>query len=132
MMDPLTGSNAAPPLDSRQKSLNTVKGLMLCRIFFLTLFLTIVILFQLSEKKYFFVPLTNEFYYFIGLFYGVTIIYALLLKKVQDSRSFALVQLVIDHFFIAGLIYFTGGIESSFPIAYIISIIGSSIFFYQR
>jgi two-component system sensor histidine kinase PilS (NtrC family) len=132
MMDPLTGSNAAPPLDSRQKSLNTVKGLMLCRIFFLTLFLTIVILFQLSEKKYFFVPLTNEFYYFIGLFYGVTIIYALLLKKVQDSRSFALVQLVIDHFFIGGLIYFTGGIESSFPIAYIISIIGSSIFFYQR
>jgi two-component system sensor histidine kinase PilS (NtrC family) len=132
MMVELTGSNAALPLDSRQKPLNIVKGLMLCRIIFLTLFLTITTLFQLSEKKYFFIPLTEEFYYFIGLFYGVTILYSLLLKKVQDSRTFAFFQLVIDHFFIGGLIYFTGGVESSFPIAYIISIIGSSIFFYKR
>jgi len=132
MMVELTGSTAALPLDSRPKSLNVVKGLMLCRVIFLTLFLTITILFQLSERKYFFVPLTNEFYYFIGLFYGITIVYALLLKKASEPRSFAFVQLVIDHFFIGGLIYFTGGIESSFPIAYIISIIGTSIFFYQR
>jgi two-component system sensor histidine kinase PilS (NtrC family) len=132
MMVELNGSNAALPLDSRQKSLKIVKGLMLCRIIFLTLFLTITTLFQLSEKKYFFIPLTNEFYYFIGLFYLVTIIYALLLKKVRGIHRYAFVQLAIDHFFIGGLIYFTGGIESSFPIAYIISIIGSSIFFYQR
>ncbi|MBP1708762.1 MAG: sensor signal transduction histidine kinase, partial [Deltaproteobacteria bacterium] len=132
MMVELTGSTAALPLDSRQKSLTIVKGLMLCRIIFLTLFLTITILFQLSEKKYFFIPLTNEFYYFIGLFYLVTIFYALLLKKVRDIHRYAFVQLAIDHFFIGGLIYFTGGVESSFPIAYIISIIGSSIFFYQR
>ena len=61
MMVELTGSPAALPLDSRPKSLNVVKGLMLCRVIFLTLFLTITILFQLSERKYFFVPLTNEF-----------------------------------------------------------------------
>ena len=132
MMVELNGSNAAVPLDSGQKSLTPVKGLMLCRIIFLTLFLTITLLFQLSEKKYFFIPLTNEFYYFISFFYGVTIFYALFLKKVSDLRQYAFLQIVIDHFFIVGLIYFTGGKESSFPIAYIFCIIGSSIFFYQR
>ena len=128
----LNGSKGALSLDSRQKSLTLVKGLMLCRIIFLTLFLAITLLFQLSEKKYFFIPLTNEFYYFIGFFYGVTIFYALFLKKVSDLREYAFVQILIDHFFIVGLIYFTGGKESSFPIAYIFSIIGSSIIFYQR
>src|SRR4030042_4707518 len=104
MMAELNGSKGALPLDSRQKSLTPVKGLMLCRVIFLTLFLTITLLFQLSEKKYFFIPLTNEFYYFISFFYGVTIFYALFLKKVSNLRHYAFVQLVIDHVFIGGLI----------------------------
>ena len=41
-------------------------------------------------------------------------------------------QIVIDHLCIAGLIYFTGGKESFFPLAYFFTIIGSSIFFYRR
>ncbi len=105
---------------------------MLCRIIILTLLLTITFLFQVSEKKYFFIPLTNNFYYFISFFYLVTIFYALLLRKIEDLRRFTLVQIVIDHLFIVGLIYFTGGNESFFPIAYIFSIIGSSIIFYKR
>ena len=103
------------PLIHVQKSLNTVKGLMLCRVIFLTLLLTITLLFQLSEKKYFFIPLTNEFYYFISFFYVVTIFYALFLKKVKDLRRFAFVQIVVDHFFIGGLIYFTGRHREFFP-----------------
>ena len=105
---------------------------MLCRIIILTLLLTITFLFQVSEKKYFFIPLTNNFYYFISFFYLVTIFYALFLRKIEDLRRFTLVQIVIDHLFIVGLIYFTGGNESFFPIAYIFSIIGSSIIFYKR
>jgi two-component system sensor histidine kinase PilS (NtrC family) len=105
---------------------------MLCRIIILTLLLTITFLFQISEKKYFFIPLTNHFYYFISFFYLVTIVYALLLRKVKDLRRFTLIQIIVDHFFITSLIYFTGGRESFFPIAYIFSIIGSSIIFYKR
>jgi magnesium-transporting ATPase (P-type) len=70
-----------------QRMSKHVKGLMLCRIIILTLLLTITFLFQISEKRYFFIPLTNQFYYFIGLFYLVTIVYALFLKKVyQDAK----------------------------------------------
>ena len=115
-----------------QKMSKHIKGLMLCRIIILTLLLTITFLFQISEKKYFFIPLTNHFYYFISFFYLVTIVYALLLKKAKDLRRFTLIQIIVDHFFITSLIYFTGGRESFFPIAYIFSIIGSSIIFYKR
>jgi two-component system sensor histidine kinase PilS (NtrC family) len=112
--------------------LKNVKGLMLCRIIILTLLLTITFLFQISEKKYFFIPMTNSFYYFLGFFYLVTIFYAIFLKKVKDLHHFTFIQIVIDHLFITCLIYFTGGKESFFPIAYIFSIIGSSIIFYKR
>jgi two-component system sensor histidine kinase PilS (NtrC family) len=123
---------SALSLDSYQRLLKTLKGLMLGRIIILTLLLTITFLFQISERKYFFLPLTNNFYYFIGFFYLVTIVYALFLKKAKNLNQFALFQVAIDHLFIAALIYFTGGKESFFPITYIFSIIGSSMIFYKR
>jgi hypothetical protein len=82
--------------DLQQKRFKSVKGLMLCRIIILTLLLAITFLFQVSEKKYFFIPMTNAFYYFIGLFYGVTVLYALLLRKVKNLLRFTSIQMVID------------------------------------
>jgi two-component system sensor histidine kinase PilS (NtrC family) len=112
--------------------LRNVKGLMLGRVIILTLLLTITLLFQLSEKKYFFIPLTNNFYYFIGLFYLVTIVYAVFLRKIKDLYRFAFLQIGIDQLFITVLIYFTGGKESFFPITYIFSVIAGSMIFYRR
>ena len=118
--------------DLQQKRFKNVKGLMLCRIIILTLLLAITFLFQISEKKYFFIPMTNAFYYFIGLFYGVTVLYALLLRKIRNIVRFTFIQIVVDHLFIIGLIFFTGGKESFFPITYFFSIIGCSILFHRR
>ena len=125
-------SNLNFPSDAQQKILKNVKGLMVSRVIILTLLLTIAYIFQLSERKYFFISMSNQFYYFISLFYLVTIVYAFLLNRVKDLRRFTFLQMVIDHLFIAGLIYYTGGKGSFFPIAYIFSIIGSSILFYKR
>jgi two-component system sensor histidine kinase PilS (NtrC family) len=105
---------------------------MFCRIIILTLLLVITLIFQVSEKKYFFIPLTNQFYYFISIFYLITIFYSLILRKIKRYDKFIFVQLFVDHLFITGLIYFTGGKESFFPITYIFTIIGSSILFYKR
>lgn len=124
--------NSTPSLDTHPKMSRNVKGLMLGRAVILTLLLTITLIFQLSEKKYFFIPLANNFYYFIGLFYLVTIVYALILRKIKNLYRFAFSQIVIDQVFITALIYFTGGKESFFPIAYIFSIIASSMIFYRR
>jgi two-component system sensor histidine kinase PilS (NtrC family) len=125
-------SNLNFPPDTQQKTLKNVKGLMVCRIIILTLLLAIAYIFQLSERKYFFISMSNQFYYFISLFYLITIVYAFLLNRVRDLRRFTFVQMVIDHLFIAGLIYYTGGMGSFFPIAYIFAIIGSSLLFYKR
>jgi two-component system sensor histidine kinase PilS (NtrC family) len=127
-MEPLSTST----FETDQKMLKLVKGLMLCRIIILTLLLAITFLFQISERKYFFISLTNHFYYFIGVFYLVTIVYAVGLRGIKDFRRFMLIQIIVDHLFITGLIYFTGGKESFFPITYIFSIIGTSIIFYKR
>ena len=124
--------NSTLSLDAHPKMLKNVKGLMLGRVIILTLLLTITLLFQLSEKKYFFIPLTNNFYYFIGLFYLVTIVYALFLNKIEDLYRFAFFQIIVDQLFITALIYFTGGKESFFPITYIFSVIASSMIFYRR
>lgn len=120
------------PTDAQQKMLKQLKGLMFWRVVILTLLLAITYMFQVSERKYFFISMTNQFYYFIGFFYLVTIAYAFLLKRIRNLRWFAVVQVVIDHLFIAGLIYYTGGKESFFPIAYIFSIIGCGLLFYKR
>jgi two-component system sensor histidine kinase PilS (NtrC family) len=125
-------TSSALSLDPHPKMLVNVKALMLGRIVILTLLLTITLVFQVSENKFFFVPLTNTFYYFIGLFYLVTIVYALFVKKIKDLYRFAFSQIIIDQFFITALIYFTGGKESFFPIAYIFTIIASSTIFYKR
>jgi two-component system sensor histidine kinase PilS (NtrC family) len=120
------------PLDTHLKMQRNVKGLMLGRIIILTLLLTITFVFQLSKKQFFFIPLTNNLYYFIGIFYLVTIVYALFLRRIKNLYRFAFSQIVIDHFFITALIFFTGGMESFFPITYIFSIIASTTIFYKR
>ncbi len=120
------------PADVEQRLLKNVKGMMASRVIILTLLLAIAYIFQLSEKKHFFIPMTNQFYYFISVFYLVTIVYAFLLRRIKDLRKFTFVQLVVDHLFIAGLITYTGAKESYFPIAYFFAIIGSSILFYKR
>ncbi|MCX8116309.1 MAG: ATP-binding protein [Desulfobacterota bacterium] len=120
------------PSFSDPKMEKSIKGLMLCRVLILTLLLGIAYLFQIYEKKYFFIPMTPPFYYFISLFYLTTAIYAFLLKRLKDLGTFALVQLFLDHLFIAGLILFTGGNESYFPIAYFFTILGSSILFFKK
>jgi len=124
--------NSTLSLDTQHKMLKNVKGLMLGRVIILTLLLAITFLFQISEKKSFFILMTNHFYYFIILFYLVTIVYAIFLKKVRDLYRYASFQIAIDHLFITVLIYFTGGKDSFFPIAYIFTIIGSSMIFYKR
>jgi two-component system sensor histidine kinase PilS (NtrC family) len=131
-MESYMSTNLTFSLDAHQKMLKNIKGLMLGRVIILTLLLTITFLFQVSEKKFFFIPLTNNFYYFIVFFYVVTIGYAIFLNKIKNLRQYAFFQIIIDHLLIIVLIYFTGGKESFFPIAYIFSIIASSMIFYKR
>jgi two-component system sensor histidine kinase PilS (NtrC family) len=112
--------------------LRELKRLMLFRVIILSLLLGVSFVFQVSERKSLFIPLTPAFYYFIGLFYLVTLVYAVILKTVKAHRRFVLIQMLIDLLFITGLISFTGGIRSYFPLLYLFSIMAASLLFYKQ
>jgi two-component system sensor histidine kinase PilS (NtrC family) len=104
-----------------------LKGLMLARVLIVTLLLGASALIQMGPKSTVFITPTNSLYFLIALTYCLTIIYALALKKVRNLYRFAYGQIFFDTIFITVLIYLTGGIESLFPLAYILSIVSASL-----
>ena len=57
----------------------------------------------------------------------LNLLYLIIAKRTRRPARFAFVQTLIDVFFISGLIYCTGGIESYFNVLYFASILGASI-----
>src|SRR4030067_2117698 len=105
-----------------------IKVLMILRIVMITLFLISSILFQIKfvNKE------TPAFYLLVVSVYIITIIYALLINRVSNLELLAYIQLIGDLIIETVLVYITGGIESSFSLTYIITIIYASIMLYRR
>ena len=102
----------------RKEIQKKLKILMVLRIALITLFLVSSILFQIrfANRE---VP---AFYLLVVSVYFITIIYALLINRVENLKLFAYIQLIGDLIIESVLVYITGGIESSFSFTYIISI----------
>jgi two-component system sensor histidine kinase PilS (NtrC family) len=100
---------------------------MFARVLIVTLLLGASALVELGEGKGFFVFQTNAHYLLIGFTYFLTIIYALALRRVRNLYWFAYGQIFADTVFITLLVYLTGGIESLFSLAYILSIISAGL-----
>ncbi len=112
----------------RKEIQKKLKILMVLRIALITLFLVSSILFQIrfANRE---VP---AFYLLVVSVYFITIIYALLINRVENLKLFAYIQLIGDLIIESVLVYITGGIESSFSFTYIITIIYASIMLYRR
>jgi two-component system sensor histidine kinase PilS (NtrC family) len=65
--------------------------------------------------------------YFIICLYSLTIIYALLIKRIRNLFLFAYLQLIIDVLSEIILVYITGGVESLFSFTLILTVLSSSI-----
>jgi len=104
-----------------------LKVLMLARVLIVTLLLGALALIQISTEKTPLITPNNSLYLIIGLTYFLTIIYALALRKIRNVYRFAYGQIFFDTVFITILVYSTGGIESLFPLAYILSILSASL-----
>lgn len=66
-------------------------------------------------------------YALIGTIYFLTFIYAVILPKLMGETPQAYVQIAGDVIITTGVIYLTGGIESTFSFMYILAIINSGI-----
>jgi two-component system, NtrC family, sensor histidine kinase PilS len=74
----------------------------------------------------------DPFFFLIGLTYGLTIIYALTLRFVDDHRWLLDLQLGGDALIVSAFIYFTGGVTSYFASLYVLPIIAASTLQFRR
>jgi two-component system sensor histidine kinase PilS (NtrC family) len=77
-------------------------------------------------------PLTI-LYALIGVTYGLTILYALLLQRVTSRLPlFAYAQVAHDLLFATATVALTGGVESPFVVLYTLAIVGAGLLLYRR
>ncbi len=74
----------------------------------------------------------NPLYFLIFLTSIFTLFYGFIFNRVPDLKLLAYLQLSGDVLVITLLVYFTGGVKSSFSFLYILVIISASILLYRR
>ena len=103
--------------------------LMTLRMVIIITLLGSAILIQLVSRSI--LPI-NPLYFLIFLTSMFTLLYAFLFNRTPNRRALAYLQLSGDVVVITLLVYFTGGVKSSFSFLYILVIISASILLYRR
>ncbi len=122
-----TGAN--PP---REEMVKKLQYLMFFRVLFLSFFLGLTIVFQVLGIRSFFVPSLIPIYLLCGITFFITIIYAILLHRIEHFQVFCHAQIGVDVLLTTALIYVTGGISSAFSFIYFLPIFSAAIFLYRR
>ena len=125
-------NHSTPSIGPANPLFSKIKWLMFLRVVVVTLLLGTAAFVQIKAPHLF--PYASFQYLFvlIGFTYLLTLLYAFLLRWIQNLQTFAYIQISIDLFFITLFVYLTGGIESIFSWVYLPSIIGASIILYRR
>ncbi len=105
---------------------------MFLRVLFVSLLLGASVFVQVKETRTDFGDIQTYHYLLIAAIYSITVIYVLLLKRLNNLIHFAYLQLLIDTVLVTAIIYATGGIESIFSFLYILTIINGSIILYRK
>jgi two-component system sensor histidine kinase PilS (NtrC family) len=105
---------------------------MFLRVLLISLLLGASVFVQVKETKTAFGDIQTYHYLLIAAIYCITVVYVLLLKRLQNLFHFAYLQLVVDTLLVTAIIYATGGIESIFSFLYILTIINGSIILYRK
>ena len=97
--------------------------LMTARAVVVTLLLGSAILAQIKSPGS--LPI-DPFSFLIAVTYGLTVVYSLLLKKIEQYPWIVDVQLACDALIVSAIVYTTGGIVSYFSTLYTLPIIAAS------
>ncbi len=116
----------------RNNLFSKIQWLMFFRVVVVTLLLGATAIIQVRDSLIFqYVP-PAYLYTLTGFTYGLTLLYAFLLGRIQSLRGFAYLQILVDLVFITVLVYLTGGIASIFSWVYLFSIFSASAILYRR
>jgi two-component system sensor histidine kinase PilS (NtrC family) len=74
----------------------------------------------------------NPFFFLIGLTYGLSVVYLLTLRFVDDNPWLVDLQLTVDAGLVSAFIYVTGGIHSDFSSLYLLPILAASTLRHRR
>jgi len=118
--------------ESRDSLFSRIKWLMFFRAVVVTLLLGATVIVHLRDISFFRYVSPVYFYVLIGFTYALTLVYALLLRRIQNLKLFAYAQILGDVFFITLLIYLTGGISSIFSWVYLLAIFSAGTILYRR
>jgi two-component system sensor histidine kinase PilS (NtrC family) len=116
----------------RDSLFSRIKWLMFFRAMLVTLLMGATVIVQVRDTAFFRYVSPVYFYALIGITYGLTLAYALLLQRLRSLKSFAYAQILGDVFFITLLIYFTGGVSSIFSWLYLFAIFSAGTILYRR
>jgi two-component system, NtrC family, sensor histidine kinase PilS len=115
----------------QQEEMRTkLKWLMALRVVIVTVLLGASIILQIGYGHI--AKTTAPFFYLIASTYCLTIVYSLLLNRLNRLILFAYVQICMDLLFETYLVYLTGGIESPFSPFYMITSIAASMILGRR
>ncbi len=109
-----------------------VNALIYIRVVIVTILLDSLYIFRIGFDK---LSHPSGLSYFIASIYFLTIIYALVMRRIKSpSRftAFAYIQIIIDIIAETALIYMTGGVESMFSFMYPLSILSAGILLDRR
>jgi len=105
---------------------------MFLRVLFVSLLLGASVFVQVKETRIAFGDIQTYHYLLIAAIYCITVLYVILLKRLENLLHFAYLQLLVDTVLVTAIIYATGGIESIFSFLYILTIINGSIILYRK
>jgi len=112
--------------------LHKLKWLMFFRALFTTLLLASTIVLQLGEGAAVWSRSLLILYgLIIGLF-SLSLIYSLILPRIQKSEAFAVFQVAVDTLMVSLIIYLTGGFSSIFLFLYLVVIIYAGILLFPK
>src|SRR6188508_985352 len=98
--------------------------LIAVRVVASTLLLGWAVLIQLSRPGTF--PV-DPFFFLIGLTYGLSVVYLVMLRYVERHPWVVDVQIWLDAILVSAFILVTGGVRSDFPSLYLLPIIAASL-----
>jgi two-component system sensor histidine kinase PilS (NtrC family) len=115
-----------------EDALRRLKVLIFSRALVATLLFGSFYFFRIGKLEF---PNIEIFSYFIAALYFLTVLYAVILRRIRTLAAFTAftyIQIIIDVFSEVTFVFFTGGIESWFTFMFLLSIISSSIILNRR
>ena len=117
---------AAPELRRR------ILTLMLFRVVLITLVLGTTVALSLANPEDLILPNAQALFAIVAITYGLTLVYALTLRRVENPALFADLQVAGDLVVTTALVHVTGGAQSGYAFFFPLSIIGAALVRYRR